>query len=440
MPNSISNPNWIMLDERGKFFCVSEQQGLQILLHLLAAACLLALCNLAAFFRGRALPATRFWYGCYSVARSAWHRTVQWQLLQSLSAGVLLLFYLTARAFRCLTTLQRLQFPVTSTHLHVVQAFQTMFAAWVCHETVRFYASYQLKRRSQVEQRRQRKNGSRRRAVVVACVWNTWALVCLSISSFSAIFSFVRDIPGLPTLSPWFSWTLNESVALATVLLTTFVLPTLAAQLSMKATTCIDEADLLMFGKILATPFVPFFVTVACHADCFGAWVFFWTPCTSKFVDVGALSTVSIRGSVVSGYDAHQLVARSELCSADVNLTTRRCSNSVLERLAQILFSQFVHLAFTFPAGRILAGRCMSLRGTWVLLAYVWLLVLMLGPSLPPLVPLAFLVAVVHAMLLFDRFTLLHKDRSGDNKARLPPIGLKCALGFAVLLQSCIAA
>eukprot|EP00971_Amphidinium_carterae_P167287 3314874-Amphidinium_carterae.1 len=48
---------------------------------------------------------------------------------------------------------------------------------------------------------------------------------------------------------------------------------------------------------------------------------------------------------------AERALGRAELCGLNLNWQPSACSDAVVERLAQLLYSKYVHAALTFPAG-----------------------------------------------------------------------------------------
>eukprot|EP00971_Amphidinium_carterae_P012352 243165-Amphidinium_carterae.1 len=58
------------------------------------------------------------------------------------------------------------------------------------------------------------------------------------------------------------------------------VLPVLASGTSrFFCAASLNETNQLLSARLIAIPILPFLVTAIFHADCFGAWVFFWSPC-----------------------------------------------------------------------------------------------------------------------------------------------------------------
>eukprot|EP00971_Amphidinium_carterae_P173458 3438333-Amphidinium_carterae.1 len=78
----------------------------------------------------------------------------------------------------------------------------------------------------------------------------------------------------------------------------------------------------------------------------------------------------------------------------------------------------------------------MKLEAINVLLAYVCLLTMMLGPTLPLLFPLALALILVHRALFFCGFVLLNTIDEPDY--RLPRLGLRFAFYLVVMVQGLI--
>eukprot|EP00971_Amphidinium_carterae_P149606 2966209-Amphidinium_carterae.1 len=82
---------------------------------------------------------------------------------------------------------------------------------------------------------------------------------------------------------------------------------------------------------------MPGLVTMLCHAECFGAWAFFWTPCrgmwqyTFQFrapVDIG-LEVTSISSNLLS---------RSDVCGWRWHMKRTECMEATLEHLVWLLY------------------------------------------------------------------------------------------------------
>eukprot|EP00971_Amphidinium_carterae_P162819 3228060-Amphidinium_carterae.1 len=167
----------------------------------------------------------------------------------------------------------------------------------MCYSAVCFHGSAFLPttiRRWEYEHGHSEKQGSRghQRGIAPITAWNVWALFCMLASSPSALYTAVKAVPGFLTMSAQIEWFADHSVALVTMLVTMCCLPPVAQALCESANLQVAErGDLLILGKLLALPSIPFLVTCIFDVDCLGAWVFFWPPCVeAEAVNLGAIT------------------------------------------------------------------------------------------------------------------------------------------------------
>eukprot|EP00971_Amphidinium_carterae_P120636 2390343-Amphidinium_carterae.1 len=283
--------------------------------------------------------------------------------------------------------------------------------------------------------------GSRR--IVITMAWNMWLIACLLASVPSALYATLKAIPGLMRVNTTLQFAVNQSVVLFNAALTTFVLPVAASLLCSHSEFEKSESDLLIIGQLVATLLIPSALTIIFHADCLGAWVFFWQPCAAFTSSMGAWSNMrfAVESSIpgMPAYVNQQLLSRSEVCELNANIERSRCTDAVLEHLMQLFLVKMVHLTFTFTSFRILSRKRIRFKRAYVLLAYVWSIAMMLGPCIPLLIPLSLLFAAVHTTILFNQFNMLHKQHHTDTLRSLSQAdSQRCALVAAVCLQCCL--
>eukprot|EP00971_Amphidinium_carterae_P079897 1580811-Amphidinium_carterae.1 len=138
------------------------------------------------------------------------------------------------------------------------------------------------------DQRAAREVTARDSAVVVYL----WLIICFLASAPSTVYASIKAVPGLLHFHSTTIWLLNQGVPLLTGFVTSVVLPGIAGLLCKQVSSSINAADLLIVGQLLATPVLPSVVTIVCHAECLGAWVFFWHPCVDFKSSLAASSTV----------------------------------------------------------------------------------------------------------------------------------------------------
>eukprot|EP00971_Amphidinium_carterae_P021243 419387-Amphidinium_carterae.1 len=102
------------------------------------------------------------------------------------------------------------------------------------------------------------------------------------------------------------------------------------------------------------------------------------------------------------------LVTRSDICTTSDNSTaTNSCVDAVLDRLAHLLLSSLIHATFTLPSVQLTLGRNINFSAAWVLVAFVWVLTLLLGACIPLLMFPLVMIILVHKFLLFGQ-EMLH--------------------------------
>eukprot|EP00971_Amphidinium_carterae_P324364 6445948-Amphidinium_carterae.1 len=154
---------------------------------------------------------------------------------------------------------------------------------------------------------------------------------------------------------------------------------------------------------------MPGLVTILCHAECLGAWAFFWAPCRADrragWTHENYKSGYILPAAGVHNEFDHYPVSRSDVCGWRWHVNVRGCMEATLEHLAWLLYPKFAHYTFTITAFRIirrrLRGKGMTLKATYVLLKFVWLVVTLFGPCLPILNTLIAVLVNIHSILLF---------------------------------------
>eukprot|EP00971_Amphidinium_carterae_P257070 5103454-Amphidinium_carterae.2 len=122
---------------------------------------------------------------------------------------------------------------------------------------------------------------------------------------------------------------------------------------------------------------MPGLVTIFCHAECLGAWTYFWEPCRGMWpFAYGFRFAVKMppgrTGTQAYGQVFCDLVSRSDICGWRWHMNVKGCVEATIEHLAWLLYSKFVHYTFTIAAFRIMKGRLtgsgMTLQASYVLL------------------------------------------------------------------------
>eukprot|EP00971_Amphidinium_carterae_P148225 2938166-Amphidinium_carterae.1 len=100
-----------------------------------------------------------------------------------------------------------------------------------------------------------------------------------------------------------------------------------------------------------------------------------------------------------------QVAHKSDLCGLDMHLTLRGCADATLEQLSHLVYLKLVYESLTFLARRVLEkswkGSGVPAQQVLVLLAFAWLVMLMLGSYLPILCWLVLLMLAVYWVALF---------------------------------------
>eukprot|EP00971_Amphidinium_carterae_P222142 4409449-Amphidinium_carterae.1 len=184
---------------------------------------------------------------------------------------------------------------------------------------------------------------------------------------------------------------------------------------------------------------MPGLVTILCHAECLGAWTFFWAPCrgTWPFEEVFKANYTTAEGKECPFIGL--LASRSEICGWRWPVNVRKCTEATLEHLVWLLYSKFAHNTFTIAAFRIvkavLVGNGMTLQASFVLLKFSWLVVMLFGPCLPILNALIALLANIYSILLFDTAGTQFLHVKDDHGASLPAYGSSTVALLALALQ-----
>eukprot|EP00971_Amphidinium_carterae_P222252 4411581-Amphidinium_carterae.1 len=101
-----------------------------------------------------------------------------------------------------------------------------------------------------------------------------------------------------------------------------------------------------------------------------------------------------------------ELVSRSDICGWRWHMMKgKECMDATLEHLVWLVYPKFAHYTFTIAAFRIVKARFigsgMTLRDSYVLLKFSWLVVALFGPCLPVLNTLIALLEHIYSILLF---------------------------------------
>eukprot|EP00971_Amphidinium_carterae_P034212 673632-Amphidinium_carterae.1 len=449
LPNAF--PPWIHVAERGELFCVA--QGRKLLLTLMLPPVLFCLVVGLSWTWRSSRHASQVWYGPGEAARRAWHRTLKLQTMFSLASCVLLFLYNSVGTLACTVVFQRLHFPVVAKSRPVQTSFALL--VWLCTAFIskRFFHSHvsvtaatrtqQRGRRSEAKSRSEAAQSSApgTRVLGQAVVWNIWFVLCVLVAAPGALYAAVKAIPGFLSLQGTRQWFVDGSLFFFTAIGESIGLVKLAHLLCTAARTQADEVELLTIGQLLSIPVLPGLVTVACHAECLGAWVYFWAPCRAATCDADAFRehVAQLSRSVDASGIAlrRKILSREDVCGLNRHMRKDQCADAVVERLVRLLFARFVHQTFSIPGSRVLTDVPMRLKSSCVLLGYVWLVTLMFGACIPLLFPLSMLLALVHSAILFDHYELVARE-DVDGRAHLTQVGLGFAVCTAVLLELCI--
>eukprot|EP00971_Amphidinium_carterae_P053702 1057750-Amphidinium_carterae.1 len=184
--------------------------------------------------------------------------------------------------------------------------------------------------------------------------------------------------------------------------------------------SAVKDTHLLIIGKILATMLLPGLVTVLCHAECLGVWVFFWHPCAHNSSSMFPLqSTLSL--SIQFAVEGRKtFLSRSQVCGLLATGNWHGCTDALLDRSSMLLYGNLVHLAFTTPSvqfiARLVSGKHRRFTHESVLPSYTLIVVLMLGPCLPLLPPMSLVLALVQQRVvpILEPSSELVSDHDGD--------------------------
>eukprot|EP00971_Amphidinium_carterae_P052401 1031463-Amphidinium_carterae.1 len=185
---------------------------------------------------------------------------------------------------------------------------------------------------------------------------------------------------------------------------------------------------------------MPGLVTILCHAECLGAWVSFWAPCTGSWPFASKFTAAADWDEFAIACD---LLSRSDVCRWRWHMNRRGCMDATLEHLVWLLYPKFAHYTFTIAAFRIVKGRsrhngnAMRLESSYALLKFLWLVVILFGPCLPILHALIALLANIYFILLFGTDTeFLYVKPNTAHIASLPSFGLSTVVLLALTLQA----
>eukprot|EP00971_Amphidinium_carterae_P134912 2673372-Amphidinium_carterae.1 len=126
---------------------------------------------------------------------------------------------------------------------------------------------------------------------------------------------------------------------------------------------------------------MPGLVTIIFHAECLGAWTYFWEPCGRAWPfgdSFEAASRMSRRWSTIDRTFRCDFVFRSDICSLRWDMNGRDCMEAAVEQGVSLLYPKFAHSTFTMAAFRMvkvkLGSQGMKLEGSHALLALLWLM------------------------------------------------------------------
>eukprot|EP00971_Amphidinium_carterae_P074675 1475843-Amphidinium_carterae.1 len=112
---------------------------------------------------------------------------------------------------------------------------------------------------------------------------------------------------------------------------------------------------------------------------------------------------------------------------------------AAIEHLLRLLYPKFAHYTFTIAALRILkvriGGNGMSLRSSFVLLKFSWLMVTLFGPCLPILNALIALLAKNYSILLFGCSPQILDMKETIEYSSFPGIGFRTVALVAFVLH-----
>eukprot|EP00971_Amphidinium_carterae_P039105 768616-Amphidinium_carterae.1 len=138
------------------------------------------------------------------------------------------------------------------------------------------------------------------------------------LSAPSALYSSLQAIPGFLGMSRSVEWFASRSVSAVTAVLTSIGMPVIATKLYQTSASGVNENELLVLGKSLVVVVIPTCVTLVCHAECLGGWVFFWKPCVDFDQSMGPHSVVTITYNTLVTHQ--RIVSRPQICGFNINV------------------------------------------------------------------------------------------------------------------------
>mmetsp|Transcript_24657 Transcript_24657/g.57252 ORF Transcript_24657/g.57252 Transcript_24657/m.57252 type:complete len:256 (-) Transcript_24657:61-828(-) len=211
--------------------------------------------------------------------------------------------------------------------------------------------------------------------------WSTWMLIVVVIAAPSVTHSAVKTIPGFLRLLPWL---LSNGISMLAVLLTTFVLPYLAALVTKHMPRYAREEELAAVARLLNAWLVPCTVAILLGSSCIGYWTSWWEPCLSErsLLDITVVlqfrpwfdetTSRSVLEEIRPEVRSFKLLSREDVCSATAEhhalLRPGKCAESILDLMSQLLLGLLLKTIFLGPSVQLLRGRAMRSVSAWVLI------------------------------------------------------------------------
>ena len=165
---------------------------------------------------------------------------------------------------------------------------------------------------------------------------------------------------------------------------------------------------------------------------CAARWSLWWTPCLQDHANLFDID-LPLGGSL-SEHPTLQVLRHSQICSPRMQSDVAFCIRSAVLKLQDVCTGKLLTAAFLVPTARLLTNRHETHVGSVVAkLALLLELGMLLGPSLPILVPLLCMAVLSERLLAavaWHRQALKVSSQSGNVQ-----VAMKITFGCSVLLH-----
>ena len=264
--------------------------------------------------------------------------------------------------------------------------------------------------------------------VRASSMWVCWILVVTMLSALVVTNMAAKSIPSfLPVSGPWIG-RVEVCIGLFQGILSGVLLPSLAGLVSSKGGA--RRPALVSVATMLITFFIPALAVLYLDGACLDRWTLWWPPCTDKGQH---MFNIEAPVRVHEVQETRTILHHRDVCTPKGHQSVSSCTRSVALHLQGLILSKLLTAAFSLPTARLVWGKYYELTDTVVVkLALLLELGMLLGPSLPVIIPLLSIGVLTERMLAavsWDAGFLQSVSRRGDARFAIAATGM-CSLVF----------